>query len=83
MDDQIATGAAALMAIRVVLDHHVPQEKILFLSLISSCTGLQNISNAFPSVKIVTAAIEKGTVSNRFVPGGFGSFSDRYFGTKE
>lgn len=35
----LATGAAALMAIRVLLDHNVPQEKIALLSLLVSKQG--------------------------------------------
>ncbi|PIK32998.1 hypothetical protein BSL78_30190, partial [Apostichopus japonicus] len=34
MDATVATGAAAMMAIRVLLDHDVPQENIMLLSLI-------------------------------------------------
>jgi len=35
----MATGAAAMMAIRVLLDHDVPEENILLLSLIMACSG--------------------------------------------
>lgn len=35
----LATGAAALMAIRVLLDHSVPEEKIALLSLLVSKQG--------------------------------------------
>lgn len=36
----VATGAAALMAIRVLLDHNVPEDKIALLSLLASKQGL-------------------------------------------
>jgi hypothetical protein len=36
----LATGAAALMAIRVLLDHNVPEDKIALLSLLVSKQGL-------------------------------------------
>jgi uridine kinase len=36
----LATGAAALMAIRVLLDHSVPEDKIALLSLLVSKQGL-------------------------------------------
>jgi uridine kinase len=35
----LATGAAALMAIRVLLDHNVPEDKIALLSLLVSTQG--------------------------------------------
>jgi uridine kinase len=39
MDPMIGTGATALMAIRVLLDHDVKEENIFFLTLISTLTG--------------------------------------------
>lgn len=41
MDATVATGAAAMMAIRVLLDHDVPEENITLLSLLMAETGLQ------------------------------------------
>ena len=39
MDATVATGAAAMMAIRVLLDHDVPEENIMLLSLIMAESG--------------------------------------------
>jgi len=39
MDATISTGAAAMMAIRVLLDHDVPEENILLVSLIMAVSG--------------------------------------------
>jgi uridine kinase len=39
LDAQVSTGAAAFMAIRVLLDHGVPQQNIIFLSVIASARG--------------------------------------------
>ena len=39
MDATVATGAAAMMAIRVLLDHDVPEENILLLSLLMAESG--------------------------------------------
>ncbi len=39
MDATVATGAAAMMAIRVLLDHDVPEENILLLSMIMAESG--------------------------------------------
>ena len=36
----MATGAAAMMAIRVLLDHDVPEENIYLLSLIMAESGM-------------------------------------------
>ena len=39
MDATMATGAAAMMAIRVLLDHDVPEQNIMLLSLIMAEAG--------------------------------------------
>lgn len=40
MDATVATGAAAMMAIRVLLDHDVPEENILVVSLLMAASGM-------------------------------------------
>ncbi|CAF4338866.1 unnamed protein product, partial [Adineta steineri] len=82
LDATIATGAAALMAIRVLLDHNVPQEKIALLSLLVSKQGVHTIAYAFPKVKIVTTACDTQLDHDTgFICPGLGNFGDRYFGT--
>lgn len=39
MDATVATGAAAMMAIRVLLDHEVPEDNILIVSLLMAESG--------------------------------------------
>jgi uridine kinase len=39
MDATVATGAAAMMAIRILLDHDVPEENIFLLSLLMAKIG--------------------------------------------
>ena len=39
MDATVATGAAAMMAIRVLLDHDVPEENINLVSLLMAESG--------------------------------------------
>jgi uridine kinase len=45
MDATVATGAAAMMAIRVLLDHDVPEENILIVSLLMAEIGKQDINH--------------------------------------
>ena len=75
------SGAAALMAIRILRDHHVPEDHIIFLSLIATSLGVNTIATAFPKVIVVTSEID-AELNDRFhiIPG-FGNFGDRYFGT--
>lgn len=39
MDATVATGAAAMMAIRVLLDHDVQEENIILLSMLMGDSG--------------------------------------------
>ena len=41
MDATVATGAAAMMAIRVLLDHDVPEENINLVSLLMAESGMR------------------------------------------
>jgi len=82
LDATIATGAAALMAIRVLLDHNVPEEKIALLSLLVSKQGVQTVAYAFPKVKIISTACDTQIDPETcFILPGLGNFGDRYFGT--
>ncbi|KAG1472858.1 hypothetical protein G6F56_001290 [Rhizopus delemar] len=84
MDAMVGTGAAALMAIRVLLDHDVPEDKIIFVSFLSTHIGLTVINNAFPLVKIVTSMVDPGLNKEKlWIEPGIGNFGDRYFGTEE
>lgn len=61
LDAQIGTGAAAFMAIRVLLDHSVPEEQIIFLTLLASSQGgIHALNRAFPRVRIVVAGVDPG-----------------------
>ncbi|XP_019858097.1 PREDICTED: uridine-cytidine kinase-like 1 [Amphimedon queenslandica] len=81
MDATVATGAAAIMAIRVLLDHDVPQERILFVSIIASKLGIQNVAYAFPQIKIITTALDPTVNDSYHILPGVGNYGDRYFGT--
>lgn len=82
MDATVATGAAAMMAIRVLLDHEVPEENINLVSLLMAESGVHTIAYAFPGVKIVTSAVDPEINEKFHVLPGIGNFGDRYFGTE-
>eukprot|EP00127_Corallochytrium_limacisporum_P005710 Clim_evm89s210 gene=Clim_evmTU89s210 len=81
MDATAATGAAAIMAIRVLLDHDVKEEHIIFVTIIAAPTGVQSIAYAFPKVRIVCAAIDREVNSSFHILPGIGNFGDRFYGT--
>ncbi|XP_057359188.1 uridine-cytidine kinase-like 1 isoform X3 [Manis pentadactyla] len=81
MDCTVSTGAAAMMAVRVLLDHDVPEDKIFLLSLLMAEMGVHSVAYAFPRVRIITTAVDKQVNDLfRIIPG-IGNFGDRYFGT--
>ncbi|GAA5831973.1 hypothetical protein JCM5353_002829 [Sporobolomyces roseus] len=92
LDSQIGTGAAALMAVRILLDHGVKEEKIIICCiLISKVGGVWALRRAFPKVKVACSAADPGLEERveqthdgkkkkifTILPG-LGSFGDRYF----
>ncbi|KAF7661096.1 hypothetical protein LDENG_00269940 [Lucifuga dentata] len=81
MDSMVSTGAAAMMAVRVLLDHEVQEEKIVLVSLLMAELGVHSVAYAFPKVKIITTAVDKSLDDFLHVIPGIGDFGDRYFGT--
>ncbi|MGH0136144.1 UNVERIFIED_CONTAM: hypothetical protein FKN15_009784 [Acipenser sinensis] len=59
MDCTVSTGAAAMMAVRVLLDHDAQEEKIFLVSLLMAEMGVHSVAYAFPQVKIITTAVDK------------------------
>ncbi|PAV76205.1 hypothetical protein WR25_21345 [Diploscapter pachys] len=81
MDATVATGAAAMMAIRILLDHDVPEDNIYLLSLLMSEPGVNALAYAFPKVRLITTAVDQELSENFYVLPGMGNFGDRYYGT--
>lgn len=82
MDATVASGAAAMMAIRILLDHDVPEHNITFATLVMGQSGVHTLACAFPSVRIVTAAVDPETNDRFHIVPGIGNFGNRYFGTE-
>jgi uracil phosphoribosyltransferase len=50
----------------VLLSHGVAPERILFLNLVASPEGLQNVYAKFPQVQCITAWIDEGLDERNF-----------------
>uniref|UniRef100_A0A4W3KBH2 Uridine-cytidine kinase n=1 Tax=Callorhinchus milii TaxID=7868 RepID=A0A4W3KBH2_CALMI len=81
MDSTVSTGAAAMMAVRVLLDHDVQEDKIFLISLLMAEMGVHSVAYAFPKVNIITTAVDKKVNDEFHIIPGIGNFGDRYFGT--
>lgn len=83
------------MAIDVLKSRGVPEDHILFLNLIASPEGAQNLADQFPKVRVVTAFVDEGLDEKKYVPNpqlyscanscssyiipGLGDFGDRFY----
>ncbi|XP_026480656.1 uridine-cytidine kinase-like 1 isoform X1 [Ctenocephalides felis] len=67
MDATVATGAAAMMAIRILLDHDVPESNVFVVSLLMAEIGVHSIAYAFPQVRIITSALDPEINENFYV----------------
>jgi len=81
LDPMLGTGASLIMAIRLLLDHNIPQENIIFVTFVASKAGLHNVLYTYPRLKIVTCSVDKKLNDKGFLVPGLGNFGDRYFGT--
>ncbi|KAI1663198.1 Uracil phosphoribosyltransferase [Pyrenophora tritici-repentis] len=52
---------------------------ILFLNLIASPEGAQNLAEQFPKVRVVTAFVDQGLDEKNYIVPGLGDFGDRFY----
>ncbi|PYI01855.1 uridine kinase [Aspergillus sclerotiicarbonarius CBS 121057] len=59
LDPQMSSGGAALMAVRVLIDHGVQEEKIIFVTCAAGKIGLKRLTTVFPGIKVIVGRIEE------------------------
>ncbi|KAF9887025.1 Uridine kinase [Aspergillus nanangensis] len=59
LDPQISSGGAALMAVRVLIDHGVEQHRIVFVTCAAGKIGLKRLSTVYPELKVIVGRIEE------------------------
>ena len=79
VDPMLATGGSADDAIGFLKKQGAKQ--IRFTSLISAPEGLKRITDKYPDVSIITAAVDEKLNDDAFIVPGLGDAGDRYFGT--
>lgn len=55
------------MAVEVLRNHGVPEERILFLNLIASPEGIANFAAKYPKLRVVTAFVDQGLDEKKYV----------------
>jgi uracil phosphoribosyltransferase len=83
LDPMLATGGTALAAVKVLLEHGVAEQNIIFVNFITVAEGITAVCERYPRVRIVTSSIEQRLNENAYMLPGIGDFGDRYFGTDE
>jgi uridine kinase len=82
LDSVLGTGQAARMAVQVLVEHGVKQEDMMFVCLIAAPQGIYRLTSHFPSLTIVTGAIDQGLNERGLIIPGLGNFASRFYGTK-
>ncbi|EMC91630.1 hypothetical protein BAUCODRAFT_79570 [Baudoinia panamericana UAMH 10762] len=71
LDPQMSSGGAALMAVRVLLDHGVSEERIVFVVYMAGKMGLRRLMSVFPEIRVVVCRIvedlERRWVEQRYL----------------
>lgn len=82
LDTSLRTGASAATAVQYLLDAGATEERIMFVFLIASPEGIDQLVKAHPDVKIIVGSMGhhlKPEQQNHIVPG-IGDFQSRYYG---
>ena len=82
MDPIAHSGRTAARAIKHLKENYeVKEENILFVSLISSRHAVNLLCKSFPTMQVITTAIDEVDSNGQMVPGCPIHFADKYFGT--
>ncbi len=81
LDPMIATGGSGIKAIEILKEIGVLEEKIIFVAVICSKIGVDEIKIRFPKVKLIYVEQDEKLNSTKFIVPGLGDFGDRFFGT--
>ena len=57
LDPQMSSGGAALMSVQILVDHGVPEERIVFVTYFAGRIGLNRLTKVFPGVRVVVCTI--------------------------
>jgi uracil phosphoribosyltransferase len=82
VDPMLATGNSAVHAVDVLNKHGVPDSHIRFMALVAAPEGVKTLSDAHPTLRIFTAALDRELNDNAYILPGLGDAGDRMFGTK-
>lgn len=59
LDPQMSSGAAALMAVRVLIDYGVEESNIVFVTCTAGAIGLKRLTAVYPKIAVIVGRIEE------------------------
>lgn len=78
IDPMLATGGSAIFALQTLIEKGY--NNLVFVSLIASEKGAENVLKAFPNLEVYTCAVDKTLNSDGYIVPGLGDAGDRLFG---
>lgn len=81
MDPMLATGGSAILAVGKLLEAGVKESNIIFVNVVASPEGIQNLLTKHPGILFCTASVAEGLNAKKYIRRSLGDFGDRYFGT--
>lgn len=57
LDAQMSSGGAALMAVKVLVDHGVKEKNIVFVTYSAGSQGLKRLMTVFPNIRAVVCRL--------------------------
>lgn len=82
LEPMLATGGSLSVALQLLLEKNVPEEKIIVANVIASPEGYALLTKKFPKVRFLIAQMDEALNEYKFIVPGLGDFGDRYFGTQ-
>ncbi len=79
LDPMLATGHSALAALDLMAEKGIPVENITFVCMISAPEGLKTVLEKYPTLRIVTGAIDSHLNERAYIVPGLGDAGDRLF----
>ena len=79
VDPMLATGGSACDALQHLLA--LEPLSVTFVCLVAAPEGVSRIAQAYPSVTVVTAAVDRQLDENAYIVPGLGDAGDRLYGT--
>jgi uridine kinase len=57
LDSQMSSGGAALMAVRILVDHGVEENKIVFVTCLAGRVGVKRLLSVFPDINVIAGNV--------------------------